>query len=230
MTDDQARQTSVTRSESRYFDEYRLIRAGTALAGGRADTSALFRRSLMFKILAGISVLALIPLAAAAQTQGDKTVTKQNQVTATATIRAIDQATRSVTLRTENGDEDTFTVGPEVTRFNQLKVGDTIKATYYESLVFQVRKPNSPSTPPSDAVAGGRIKEVPGGAIGTQQTRTVTVKAVDMNAPSITVTTADGRTMTRKIGDKKNLEGVNPGDRIDITYTQAVVVAAESSK
>jgi Cu/Ag efflux protein CusF len=58
----------------------------------------------------------------------------------------------------------------------------------------------------------------------------VTVKAVDMNAPSITVTTQDGRTMTRKIEDKKNLEGVKPGDRIDITYTQAVVVSAEAAK
>lgn len=184
----------------------------------------------MWKTLASLSLFAVMSLAASAQTQGDKTVTKQNQITATATIRAIDQATRSVTLRTENGDEDTFTVGPEVTRFNQLKVGDKIKATYYEALVFQLRKPNSPSTPSGDAAVAGRIKEVPGGAIGTQQTRTVTVKAVDMNAPSITVVTADGRTLTRKIGDKKNLEGVNPGDRIDITYTQAVVVAAEASK
>ena len=58
----------------------------------------------------------------------------------------------------------------------------------------------------------------------------MTVKAVDMNVPSITVVTADGHTLTRKIADKKNLEGVNPGDKIDITYTQGLVVAAESAK
>jgi hypothetical protein len=51
-----------------------------------------------------------------------------------------------------------------------------------------------------------------------------------MNAPSITVVTQDGRTLTRRIADKKNLEGVSPGDRIDITYSQAVVVSAESGK
>ena len=164
------------------------------------------------------------------QSQGGKTVTKENRVATTATIKAIDQATRSVTLRAENGDEDTFTAGPEVTRFSQLKVGDTIRAEYYESLVFQVRKPGAPAAATGAVAAGGRLKDTPGGAIGTQQTIAVTVKAVDMNAPSITVQTADGRTMTRKIADKKNLEGVNPGDRIDITYTQAVLVAAESSK
>jgi Cu/Ag efflux protein CusF len=186
--------------------------------------------TIMLKTLTVAGLLSVLPLAAAAQDQGGKTVTKQNQMTAVATIRAIDQATRSVTLRSENGDEDTFTVGPEVTRFNELKVGDKIRATYFEALVFQLRKPGAPSTPSSDTLAGGRIKEVPGGALGTQQTRTVTVKAVDMNAPSITVVTQDGRTLTRKIGDKKNLEGVKAGDRIDITYTQAVVVNAEAAK
>jgi len=51
-----------------------------------------------------------------------------------------------------------------------------------------------------------------------------------MDVPSITVVTADGRTLTRKIAEKKNLEGVSPGDRIDITYRQGLVVAAEPSK
>jgi Cu/Ag efflux protein CusF len=188
----------------------------------------------MSKSFAFVVLLTVMPVVAFAgvqsQSQGGKTVTKQNQVTATATIRAIDQATRSVTLRAENGDEDTFTVGPDVTRFNQLKVGDTIRATYYESLVFQVRKPGAPGRTADAVIAGERLKDVPGGVLGTQQTTTVTVKAVDMNVPSITVTTADGRTLTRKIAEKKNLEGVNPGDKIDITYTQGLVVSAEPSK
>ena len=187
--------------------------------------------SKAFALTALMTALPVLALAGPqAQAQGDKTVTKQNQVTATATIKAIDQTKRSITLRNENGDEDTFTVGPDVTRFNQLKVGDTIRATYYESLVFQLRKPGAPAAAPGAVVAGGRLEKTPGGVLGTQETTTVTVKAVDMNVPSITVVTADGRTLTRKIAEKKNLEGVNPGDRIDITYTQGLVVAAEAAK
>jgi hypothetical protein len=56
---------------------------------------------------------------------------------------------------------------------------------------------------------------------------TVTVKAIDPQLPSITVTTQDGRSVTRKIEDKKNLEGVKVGDRIDITYTQALIANLE---
>ena len=176
------------------------------------------------------AALVSLPIAVFAQSQPGKTVTKENAVTAAATITAIDPATRSITLRTEKGDEDTFTVGPDVKRFDQLKVGDKIRATYYEAVVFQLRKPGTASGPSGAAVAAGRLKEVPGGAIGAQQTMTVTVKAVDVKVPSITVTTPDGRTLTRKIGDAKNLEGVSPGDRIDITYTQALVVNAEAAK
>jgi Cu/Ag efflux protein CusF len=159
-----------------------------------------------------------------------KPITKQNTVTKTFTITKIDQATRDVTLRAENGDEDTFTVGPGVTRFNQLKVGDTIKATYTEALVFEVRKPDAPAATTGTTIAGERYKNAVGGAAGAAHTTTVTVKAIDMNAPSITVDTADGRTMTRRIQDKKNLEGVHVGDRIDITYSEAMIVTAEPAK
>ena len=186
----------------------------------------------MSNALRVVALLATMPViaSAAALTQAGQPVTKQTQVSATATIKSIDTATRSITLRTENGDEDTFTVGPTVKRFDQLKVGDTIKATYYESVVFQVQKPGAAAGAPGIDLGAGRLKDKPGGAIGKQETATVTVKAVDMNVPSITVATADGRTLTRKIADKKNLEGVQAGDQIVITYRQAVVVSAEAAK
>jgi len=169
-------------------------------------------------------------IATVASTAQAQTLTKEGTVTATATITAIDSATRSLTLRNDKGEEDTFTAGPEVTRFNQLKVGDKIRLTYHESLVLQLRKPGAASNSTGDTVAAGRTAAVPGGAVASQQTRTVTVKAVDPKVPSITVTTADGHTITRKVQDKKNIENVAVGDRIDVTYTQAVVLNAEPAK
>jgi hypothetical protein len=52
----------------------------------------------------------------------------------------------------------------------------------------------------------------------------VTVKAIDPAVPSITVTTDDGRTVTRKIENKKYLEGVKVGDKIDVTYTESILI------
>jgi hypothetical protein len=59
---------------------------------------------------------------------------------------------------------------------------------------------------------------------------TVTVKAIDPALPSVTVTTPAGRTVTRKVENKKNIEGLKVGDQIDITYTRAVLTDVERAK
>src|SRR6516165_5091395 len=106
-----------------------------------------------YAVLALLASFVTAPVAGSAQT-----VTKQQQATATLTIQAINSTARSLTLRNEKGEEDTFVAGPEVKRFDQLKVGDKIKVTYYESLVFELRKPGAPSSPSGDALAAGRAK------------------------------------------------------------------------
>jgi Cu/Ag efflux protein CusF len=178
----------------------------------------------------GMWVALSLTVATVAQAQ-TQPVTKTNTVTTSATIQAIDSTTRMVTLRDEKGQEDTFELGPEVKRFNELKVGDKVKMTYYESLVFLVRKPGdkAPSTAPTGAITPGR-GSLPGATAAAQQKASVTVKAIDPKVPSITVTTDDGRTVTRKINEAKYLEGLKPGDKIDITYTVAVVANIERAK
>jgi Cu/Ag efflux protein CusF len=160
-----------------------------------------------------------------------QTVTKANSTTATATIQAIDQARRTVTLRNEKNEEDTYSVSSAIARFNELKVGQKVRMTYYESMVFQVLKPGQTTNPASYEAALNRAKSaLPAGSISTQEKMTVTVTSVDMAVPSLTVTTPDRRTITRKVDDKKNLEGLKAGDRIEITYTQALVTAVEEAK
>ena len=113
-----------------------------------------------------------------------------------------------------------------MTRFNELKVGDTIDVTYIESLVAagsQARRSGRRRRPATRRSRAARGR--PGGTIGQQVSTTVTVKALDPSVPSITVVTDDGRTVTRKIEDKKNLEGVKVGDKIEITYTEALLVS-----
>jgi Cu/Ag efflux protein CusF len=165
----------------------------------------------------GITVLAVLVGLASSSLTHAQTVTKVNSQTATATIQAIDSTARRLTLRNEKGDA--------------LKVGDKVKMTYYESLVFQVRKPGEKPNPATDEAAFTRAKgALPGGTIARQEKRTVTVKSIDTALPSITVTTEDGRTVTRKVEEKKNLDGVKVGDKIDITYTEALLTGVEPVK
>jgi len=176
-------------------------------------------QSLTGRIRVLLCVLAIPGIAFAQQT-----VTKGNVVTTTMTIQAIDSTTRALTVKLENGEEDTFQVGPEMKRFNELKVGDKVKASYYESLVLQLRKPGEASSKAKDELAGTVGKGAsPSATIARQQMTTVTVQKIGTAPPSITVQTADGRTVTRKVENPKLLESVKPGDRIDITYTQALL-------
>jgi Cu/Ag efflux protein CusF len=163
-------------------------------------------------------------LAGAALPLAQEPVSKANVLKINATIQAIDPATRSITLRDDQGNEDTFTVSQAVQRFDELKVGQKINITYYESIVFQLLKPGEQGSGTSFEAALNRAKSaLPAGTLATQDKATVTVKAVDPVVPSITVTTGDGRDVTRKIENKKYLENVKPGDKIDITFTRAIV-------
>jgi len=178
----------------------------------------------------GKAVLFTLILAIPALAAAQPSVTKSNTVRGTATIVAIDATTRSVTLKTKDGGEETFKAGPEITRFNELKVGDTIEVTYVESIVMRVQKPGEAPAATSGDAALTRNAGRPGATLGAQVSTTVTVKALDPAVPSITVVTADGRTVTRKVEDKKNIEGVKVGDKIAITYTEALLMSVAPAK
>ena len=66
--------------------------------------------------------------------------------------------------------------------------------------------------------------------VAQQVTATVTVEAIDPAIPSITVKTEDGNRVTHKVQDKKNLEGVAVGDRLEITFTRALMISVADAK
>ena len=179
----------------------------------------------------GILALSL-GVAAVAPLDAQAPITKTNTTTATATVSSIDQTKRMVILRDDKtGQEDTYTIGAEVKRFEEIKAGDKVRTTFNESIVLQVRKPGDPAPPPSTDTAVTRgTGKLPSATVAAQEKMTVTVKSTDPAVPSITVTTADGRVVTRKIEDKKHLANVKPGDQIDIIYTRALLLSIERVK
>ena len=178
-----------------------------------------------------VMLVAAVLVALASLARAQQPVTKSASVSTTATITAIDKTSRLVSLKDEKGSEDTVYVGPEVKRFDELNVGDKVKITYSESLVLQLRKPGDPAPTSGDTTAVGRATSGPPGAVAArQQTTSVEVLAIDQKVPSITVKTADGRTVVRKVENVKNLEGVKVGDKIDITYTQSMALEIEPVK
>jgi hypothetical protein len=179
----------------------------------------------MKKTLAALAVLVALPLTAAAQ----KPVTQTDGIEVSAKIEAIDKTARLVTLTDQDGVSETIYCGPEVQRFDALKVGDTVTFRYFESIAYEIRKPGQPSGPPksTDPAVTRSQGTKPGATIAKQDTATVTVKAIDAKVPSITVVSEDGRVLDFKVDNKKNLDGVKAGDKVEITYTQALMITVK---
>jgi hypothetical protein len=171
-------------------------------------------------------------IAGAVEMWAQTPITKTNMTTATATVLAIDQTKRMITLKDDKtGQEDTYSIGSEVKRFEEIKAGDKVKTSFYESVVLQMRKPGDPVTPPKAETAVTRAKsELPAATVAVQEKMTVTIKAIDQAVPSVTVATPDGRVVTRKVEDKKLLTNVKVGDQFDITYTRALLLSIERIK
>lgn len=163
-------------------------------------------------------------------TSGQATTTKAGNISKTATITAINHTTRVVTLKDQQGNLEDVQCGPEIKRFAELKVGDTVTFAYHAAVVYQIVKPGEKTAAAAGAsvVRGQGVK--PSGAVTQQVKATVTVEAVDPAAPSITVRTADGHKMTAQVEDKKSLEGVKAGDKIEVTFTEALMVTVDAAK
>jgi hypothetical protein len=176
-----------------------------------------------------MAAMAVGVLVATAGAAGAQTKTLEGEaVTATVTIEAIEQSSRTMTVKDSKGIYETVDVPRELTRFSELKVGDKITARYYENVVVRLKKPGEAAVDvSSDAVTkSGR----PGGTAATQRTITATVTARDPKTRSVTVSGPNGYTYSRKIADKKAFEALQVGERIDMTWTNALLLSVDSPK
>jgi len=181
----------------------------------------------MKRIFAGMLAAAVIfPAIASAQI---KTVPGET-ITATATVTAIDSATRLVTMKKPDGEVVFVVAPPEIKRFSEIKVGDTITAKYTENMILRVMKPGEPAvnSATSGVAAGGGAN--PSGTLTAQRSVTATITAIDPATPSITLSGPDKHVYTAKVADREALKQVKVGDRLDITFQAAVLVAADPPK
>ena len=175
-------------------------------------------------------VLAASFLVATTLFAGDsKPRTESASVTVKTTIEAIDHAARTVTLKDKDGNYETLYAGPEIKRFDELKVGDQVTFKYSESVAVRIRKPGEPVAAASSGepaiVRGTGAK--PSGTMTEQVTASVMVKAVDPKGASITFAGEDGRSVSVRVDDKKLVKNIHPGDKIEVTYTTALLISVE---
>ena len=186
----------------------------------------------MLKQLAAMAVAFAVAAPVYAQTAGGVVATAPGKaamvetVKATATITALDKATRDVTLKGPQGNQMTVTAGPEVKNFDQLKVGDQVDLQYIEAMTLALKKGGGmvvSRTEKADAV-GAKKGETPGGAVGRQVTIVADVVAVDAAKQTISLK-GPKETVTMRIPDPEQFKRIAKGDQVEAKFTQAVAIA-----
>ena len=170
--------------------------------------------------------------APAAKPKRKRTAVKKEQTTTvTATVQALDLEKRIVTLKGPKGNIFDLKVGPQAKNLKQVKVGDEVVITYYESVAYRLLKPGEAPVPTTETEVVDTAKQgaKPAGVVGIQSTLTATIEALDMKARTATLKGPDGKAVTIKAQDPKNLEAVKVGDEVVITYTEALAISVEKA-
>jgi len=184
-------------------------------------------RPLLILCSSAIAVTVLVGGGVAA---AQRPVSIADVVSETFTIEAIDHSSRIVTLKDKDGLTADVLCGPEVQRFDALKVGDRVTFRYHESLVTAIRRPGAAAKPAEAATVTRAPGGKPGATIAQQMTAVVAIEAIDAKTPAVTIKTESGRRMSFKVQNAKNLEGYKVGDKVEVTYTQALAVSVASGK
>jgi len=148
----------------------------------------------------------------------------------TATVTKIDQKKREVMLQKDDGREYSFVAGDNVKNLAQVQKGDVVNVTYTEALAYEVKKGGKAIGATTTVTAeGAKPGATPAGTVTRQSTLTVTIAAIDPNVPSVTFKGTTGKTRTIKVRQPENLRGVQVGDTVEITYTEAVALKVEKA-
>lgn len=176
-------------------------------------------------VVVSLACLPLMGLAAE-----PKQVSKENVTKATATVRSVDQSTRSLVLRTADGDDTLIVAGPEVRNFDQIQVGDTVSATYKEALLAEVLPKGTATSEPRTSLAKTRSQpgETPAMSVSASVSTDVVIQSVDQSFDTVTFKRQDGVVRTVAVEDPKAtqfLQKLKAGDEVRVTYTEATAIA-----
>jgi uncharacterized OB-fold protein len=146
-------------------------------------------------------------------------------VTIAGTVETIDHTKRVVTIKTTTGEFVTVDVPEGAKRFNEVKVGDKVKATYNNNVTVKLKPPGEPAVDTAKVATTGGEGERPGGMAAMERTMTATIASIDTTASSITFVGPNEWKYSRHVVDPKVFDQVKVGDRVDITWNTDVTVA-----
>ena len=153
-----------------------------------------------------------------------------------ATVEAVDPATRLLTLKGDDGSTASFQVGEEVKNLPQIRVGDKVVVSYYQGIAAELQPNGTPLSKvvdQLDVASTAQPGTKPGAGAGTATHATVVIEKVDTKANTVTFKRPDGVSRTLPVQSdegKAFLKKIKVGDKVDVVYAEAVAVEVRPKK
>jgi len=183
------------------------------------------------RLLAAIGLGALVAFATGCASAPDSAeVSEVHEISAT--VVAVDQAQRLMTVRGPEGNEVTLELGPEVRNLAQVSVGDVMRVVYEQAYFATLTDAEVPSAavPVTVGTARSELGDMPAGAIGSMMTMSVRIESIGENGDTVTFTDAGGDIHAIRVRfeeSKEFVRGLEPGDIVEITSAQAFAILIE---
>jgi len=176
-------------------------------------------------VFSSIVLLAMVMMSTLSVSAAEPGVMAEDAAIAVATVVAVDEKTRDITLAGPEGDEWTFTAGPEVRNFAQIKRGDRVITSYYQGFALGLGPKGSGVKDRLDTVEMARAKagEKPGAMITKSVEAVGIVKAVDSKNRTVTLEGAEN-TIMLEASEDVDLAQVKVGDEAEAVYIESYAV------
>jgi hypothetical protein len=155
-----------------------------------------------------------------------------SQVTVQGTVEAVNHTGRTVTIRGQQGDLVTVDVPANATRFEAIKVGDAVTATYYDRVSVRLKPAGESAVDRTEEASIAQAGALPGATRTKQRVATVTITGWSPVDKVVTFIGPNGTSYSRRLLDTTDpaiVEGLQVGDRVDVTRTEAVTVSVQSA-
>lgn len=184
----------------------------------------------------GLCTLIFIPLSAIAESKSDDFLVaeKWEKIVIDAKVQEIDLKSRKVTLMGLDGNLTTVTAGNGVKRLNEVKVGDIVAVDFTTYMGAEIRKPTADEEKHPLVIVADAGKALvgmpPGAKIGAIVQAVVSIEIINRPFSSVTIKGPRGNYVTIPVENEELLTKVKVGQRIVMTYAEAIAVSLIKAK
>lgn len=188
----------------------------------RQETETFLRRIVV------ILALSSLALASIAQAERVGVTGIADAAVAVDVIVNIDNATRAITLKNEDGEEWVFVAGPEVRNFDQLKRGDLVIMEYVSGLAVALEPKGSGLKERVSELEVQRAKagDKPGVKITESTYAAAEITAMDVEQGLVILEGARG-SLVLKVGEDIDLTGIEVGQEVEALYVESYVISVK---